>query len=273
MLSPDVFDYIRKVPAGDAQYEQAVQLMIEDNKKVRAVTYEGYFGSYKLPWDLLRLNEYFLSTLGHYVSPTAQVSPHAVVEGENVYIGDGARVLEFAVIRGPAYVGPGVMIGNHSLIRTCTSIGAGSVIGYGSEIKNSVVGENCWTHCCYVGDSVIGDNCSLGAGTVTANLRFGEENIMVDVLGKGKMDSGTDKLGVIMADDCKTGCNATLVPGVKLGPHSLVGPGVLLSQDLEPNKIALQSKQVLEIRDNVISLDRERTQQLREKLMRYSGQG
>jgi len=144
------------------------------------------------------------------------------------------------------------------------------VIGYSTEVKYSVIGDDCWTHSAYVGDSVIGDNCSLGAGTITANYRFDEENIKVCVLGKGKMDSGTNKLGIIMADNCKTGSNATIMPGVKVGPHSLVGPGVLLFTNLEPNKIAFQSRQVLEIKDNSMELDPEKAKQLRENLRKYA---
>jgi len=53
------------------------------------------------------------------------------------------------------------------------------------------------------------------------------------------VSSGTDKLGVIMGPDCKTGCNATLMPGAKVGPHSIVGPGVVLSDDLPPDKLIL----------------------------------
>lgn len=270
MLSPDVFDYIRRVPPGDSQYEQAVQKMIEDQKNVQAVAYDGFFGSYKLPWDLLRLNEYFLTNLQRYIDPTAQISRHAVIEGDQVHIGAGARVMEFAVLKGPCYVGPGAVIGNHCLIRNCSSIGAGSVIGYSTEVKYSVIGENCWTHSSYVGDSVIGDSCSLGVGTITANLRFDEQSVMVDVQGKGRMDSGTNKLGAIMADNCKTGSNATLMPGVKLGPHSLVGPGVLLQTDLAPNMMATQSKQVLEIRENDVSLDAATSLELKARLLKYA---
>ena len=83
------------------------------------------------------------------------------------------------------------------------------------------------------------------------------------------MDSGIAKLGAIMADDCKTGSNATLMPGVKVGPHSLVGPGVLLHIDLGPSQLALQDKQVLEIRDNKISLDPKRREKLKQKLLGY----
>lgn len=120
-----------------------------------------------------------------------------------------------------------------------------------------------------MGDSVIGDNCSLGAGTITANLRFDERNIFVDVLGKGKMDSGCNKLGAIMADNCKTGSNATLMPGVKIGPQAIVGPGVLMANDLGPNKIALQRKDSVEIRDNPVAMGPQSSEELREKLLRY----
>ncbi len=270
MLSPDVFDYIRRQPPGDSQYEQAVHAMIQDDKDVRAVTYEGFFGSYKLPWDLLKLNEHFLANQESYIAPSAQVSEHSVIKGDHVYIGPNVRVFEHSVVQGPCYIGEGAVIGNNTLIRNCTSIGAGSVIGYGTEVKNCVIGDNCWTHSAYVGDSVIGDNCSLGAGTVTANLRFDERNIKVEVLGKGRMDSGTNKLGVIMADNCRTGSNATLSPGVKLGPHSFVGPGVLLAKDLAPNKIALQGRQMVEVRDNPVSLSPETSARLKERLLKYA---
>jgi bifunctional UDP-N-acetylglucosamine pyrophosphorylase/glucosamine-1-phosphate N-acetyltransferase len=267
MLSPEIFSYIRQCPPGDAQYEQAIQKMIEQGRKVQAVQYQDFFGSYKLPWDLLVLNEYFLKRQETYIAPSAQISEHSIIKGDHVYIGENVRVLEHAVIQGPCYIGNGAVIGNNSLIRACTSIGDNTVIGYATEIKRSVIGEECWTHSSYVGDSVIGDYCSLGAGTVTANFRFDEENVSVEVVGKGKMDSGTQKLGAIMADNCKTGSNTTLMPGVKIGPHSLVGPGVLLFTDLAPNKVALLSKQVLDIRDNKVTLDHIRRAELRQGLI------
>ncbi|MGB9299439.1 MAG: hypothetical protein WCD51_02470, partial [Anaerolineae bacterium] len=113
-----------------------------------------------------------------------------------------------------------------------------SVVGFSSEIKRSLIGNNCWIHMSYVGDSIISDSCSLGAGTITANFRFDERAVAVNVKGE-EVSSGTDKLGVIMGHDCKTGCNATLMPGAKVGPHSTVGPGVVLSDDLPPDKLIM----------------------------------
>ena len=85
----------------------------------------------------------------------------------------------------------------------------GCVIGYGSEIKHSVFGRNVWTHRTYVGDSIVSDNCSFGAGTITANYRFDEEQVSVTVKGE-RVSTGTDKFGVIMAEGCRTGSNSVV---------------------------------------------------------------
>ncbi|OIO27316.1 hypothetical protein COX86_02055 [Candidatus Micrarchaeota archaeon CG_4_10_14_0_2_um_filter_60_11] len=269
-LTEGIFDYCRKRPVGDAQFEEALQAMIDDGRRVKAVGYKGFFGSYKYPWDLFRLNEHFLDSQKARIAKTAKISKRAVVKGKQVFIGENVRVFEGAIIEGPCFIGDGAVIGNNALVRGYASIGAGSVIGYSSEVKHSIIGDNCWTHSSYVGDSIIGDNCSLGAGTVTANYRFDEGKIKVNIHGKGRIETPLDKLGVIMADDCKTGSNSTLLPGVKVGPHSIVGPGVLLSGDLEPNKIVLVKKQTVEVVDNRIQLDPEKAAKLKERLLRYS---
>ena len=133
------------------------------------------------------------------------------------------------------------------------SFGPGCVIGFGSEIKHSIFGRNVWTHRGYVGDSIVSDNCSFGAGTITANFRFDEKDVLVNV-GEQRLSTGTDKFGVIMAEGCRTGSNSVLGPGVKIGPNSIVGPGVTLLEDLSPNKIALPTRASYEVRDNRLDL-------------------
>jgi bifunctional UDP-N-acetylglucosamine pyrophosphorylase/glucosamine-1-phosphate N-acetyltransferase len=110
------------------------------------------------------------------------------------------------------------------------------VVGEFSIVKRSVIMDHTNVpHLNYVADSLIGSNCNLGAGTVTANLRFDERSVKVRIKGK-KVDSGRRKLGVIMGDNCKTGINVSLMPGVKVGPNSVVGPGVVLYEDLAPGR-------------------------------------
>jgi bifunctional UDP-N-acetylglucosamine pyrophosphorylase/glucosamine-1-phosphate N-acetyltransferase len=233
-----IFEHIDRTPLSNYQLETAFQGLIDEGN-VEFVPYNGIFESFKYPWDLLAINEHLMSRLvtEPRISDQARISDRAVIDG-NVIIEEGVRVFENAVIRGPAYVGRNSVIGNNALVWNHSSIGANSVVGFSSEIKRSLIGNNCWIHMSYVGDSIISDSCSLGAGTITANFRFDERAVPVNVKGE-EVSSGTDKLGVIMGPDCKTGCNATLMPGAKVGPRSIVGPGVVLSDDLPPGKLIL----------------------------------
>jgi bifunctional UDP-N-acetylglucosamine pyrophosphorylase/glucosamine-1-phosphate N-acetyltransferase len=233
-----IFEYIDRTPLSNYQLETAYQGLIDEGN-VEFVPYDGIFESFKYPWDLLAINEHLMSRLvtEQRISAQARISDKAVIDG-NVIIEQGVRVFENAVIRGPAYIGPHSVIGNNVLVWNHSSVGARSVVGFSSEIKHSLIGDSCWIHMSYVGDSIISDNCALGAGTITANYRFDEQAVSVNVKGE-EVSSGTDKLGVIMGPNCKTGCNATLMPGVKVGPHSTVGPGVILGDDLHPDSLIL----------------------------------
>ena len=103
------------------------------------------------------------------------------------------------------------------------------------EVKNSIVMDHTNIgHLSYVGDSVIGSNCNLGAGTTIANLRLDEKPIKMEVGGK-VVSSGRRKLGTIIADNVKTGINCTINVGVKIGPDSAVGPGAIIHGDIPPN--------------------------------------
>jgi len=246
-----IFDHIARTPLSNYQLEAAYQQLIDEGN-VEFVPYDGVFESFKYPWDPLTINEYLMRSFitEPRVSEQAHVSDKAVIDG-NVVIEAGVRVLEHAVIRGPAYIGRNSVIGNNVLIWNHSSIGPDSVVGFSSEIKHSLIGGDCWIHMSYVGDSILSDNCSLGAGTITANFRFDETEVPVKVQEE-RVCSGTDKLGVIMGEDCRTGCNATLMPGVKVGPHSIVGPGVVLRDDLAPDSMIMGPAPYVTTRNEII---------------------
>ena len=64
-------------------------------------------------------------------------------------------------------------VGPNCFIRAGTSLGRNVRVGNACEIKNSVVMDGTHVgHLSYVGDSMFGEKCNLGAGTITANLRF-----------------------------------------------------------------------------------------------------
>ena len=269
LMTKRIFSYLKKIPVSDHQYEDAIQKFIENKNKVRAVSYDGFFAGYKYPWDLFRMNAFLMDSQikNQRIEEDVQISESAKVEG-NVWIRKGTKILDNACVKGPCYIGANTIIGNNCLVRGYASIGDNCIVGFTSEIKSSLIGDNCLLHMNYIGDSIISDNCLFGAGATTANFRFDEKNIAVMVDGK-KVDSSTNKLGAIMGDHSKAGINSALAPGVKLGPYSIVGAGVHLQEDLEPGKMMSLDKKNNIVKENTLTISREEKQKLTEVLKKY----
>ncbi|MFQ6120859.1 MAG: hypothetical protein ACE5KE_13380, partial [Methanosarcinales archaeon] len=79
-----------------------------------------------------------------------------------------------------------------------------------------------------IGDSIIGKNCNFGAGTKIANFRFNGKPISIEIAGK-KYKTETNKLGAIIEDGVKTGCNVVINPGSYIGKNSWIYPNVVVS--------------------------------------------
>jgi bifunctional UDP-N-acetylglucosamine pyrophosphorylase/glucosamine-1-phosphate N-acetyltransferase len=77
-------------------------------------------------------------------------------------------------------------------------------------------------HLSYVGDSVIGENCNLGAGTKIANLRLDKKNVIA-----GGIQTNRRKLGAVMGDGVQTGINCSINTGTVIGGGAWIGPGAV----------------------------------------------
>jgi len=228
------------VSSTDDVYERALSNMMKDDCEVKAVRYNGFWKAIKYPWDIFPVMEHFLKEGGRSISPKAEISKTAVIEGD-VLIEEGVKVLENAVIKGLCYIGRNSVIGNNALIRDNSHIGEGCVVGFSTEIKHCYIGGNCWFHQNYFGDSIIGNDCSFGAGTVSANLRLDERDITVRVGGED-INTGSNKLGALVGDGVRTGIHVGLMPGIRVGEGCFVGPHVCLTEDLPSGKMALAEK-------------------------------
>ena len=142
--------------------------------------------------------------------------------------------MENAVVKGPVYLGRGTVVGNNTLVRSYSHVGANCIIGFASEIKDSYIEDGCSFCMNYIGDSIIGDHCYFGTGTVTANLRFDQKPVLVRV-GSDMIDSGVANLGALIGPDCRFGVNVNIMPGIKIGPGSTIGPESCLTQDVPLN--------------------------------------
>jgi len=266
VMTKRIFDYYKRIPASDHQYEDAIQKFIQEKNIVRPIRYDGFFAGYKYPWDLFTINEHLMNMeiKKQTIEENVNISEKAKVEG-NVWIRGGTKILEGACIRGPCYIGANSFIGNNSLVWNYSSIGNKCVVGFSNEIKHSLIGDDCWFHLNYIGDSIILDNCLFGAGTITANFRFDEKNVKLTIDGK-KIDSGTDKLGAIIGDNCKTGINVCISPGTRIGPDSIVGPNVNLQNDLDPSETIWVDKKSYVVTKNKLAVSSEKKQQLMKRL-------
>lgn len=238
-----LFEELKKVSTDrDDRYEVALDKLMQEST-FEAVKYDGFWQPIKFPHHVLSVNKFFLSKLKKQISKKAEIAKSAVIKGE-VVIEDGAKIFEHAVISGPAYIGKNAIVANNALVRE-SSIGKRSVVGYNTEIARSYIGDDTWFHSNYVGDSVIGNNCSFGAGAICANLRLDEKEI-----GDSKMN----KLGAIMGDDVRVGVNTSIMPGVKIGSNTMISSGLTIAQDIEANKY-VSGKTELSIKENRAVLD------------------
>jgi len=247
VLSPEVFDKVRETKLSkrkELELTDTLNLMIKEGSPVLAVQISSReWLDIGRPWDLLEANSRVLSLTEPYV--LGNVESGARLVGA-VTVAEDARVRSGAYVEGPVFIGEGADIGPNCYIRPYTSIGKNVRVGNACEIKNSIVMNGTHIgHLSYVGDSVIGENCNLGAGTTVANLRFDGKNVKVMVKGKPQ-DSGRTKLGVILGDNVKTGVNASLMPGVKVGNDSWIGAGVVVYHDVPPKSFLLLKQEVEE---------------------------
>ena len=179
------------------------------------------------PWNLLDANEYLLA--GNDSEIAGVVEPYATLNGD-IRVGNGSIIRNGSYITGPVIIGENCDIGPNCFIRPGTAIGDNVRIGNAVEVKNSTVmdGTNIG-HLSYVGDSVIGRGCNLGAGTKIANLRHDGRNIRAVVKGES-VDTGRRKLGAIMGDGVHTGINTSINVGVMLAAGMSTRPGEVVMQ-------------------------------------------
>ncbi|RJS82130.1 glucose-1-phosphate thymidylyltransferase [Candidatus Bathyarchaeota archaeon] len=248
VFSTEIFEKIKKTKAsvrGEWEITDAISLLLKEKTVLGVEISKDEWLDIGRPWDLLKANRWILQRTEHKVLGTVENGAHLIGP---VSVAETARIRSGAYIEGPAFIDEESDIGPNCYIRPCTSIGKKVRIGNACEIKNSIIMDNTHIgHLSYVGDSIIGENCNLGAGTITANYRLDAKTIKMKIKDK-VVDSERTKLGAVLGDNVKAGINTLFMPGVKVGCNSWIGPNVVVYRDLPPNTIILL-KQSLEQRE------------------------
>ena len=156
------------------------------------------------------------------------INPYVVI-GKKNKIGNNVEILPFTHIEN-ATLESGVKVGPFSRLRPGSLLSKGSRVGNFVEVKKSKVGKNSKiNHLSYVGDTIIGKNVNIGAGTITCNY-------------DGKKKNKTKIL-----DGAFIGSNTSLIAPIKIGKKAVVGAGSTLSKNVKDKSLSLTRANQLEI--------------------------
>ena len=228
VFDKSVFKFkLRKSQRGEYEIIDYINALIK-KERVVCENVKGRWLSVGYPWDLIEANSVLVSEMKNDIK--GKVEKNVIVKGK-LKAGKGTKILSGTYIKGNVIIGENCLIGPNCYLRGNTSIGNGCHIGQAVEIKNSIIMDNAKVpHLSYIGDSVIGKNSNLGAGTITANLKHDNKNVRSVVKGK-IVDTGRRKFGTIIADDVHTGINTTIYPGRKIWPGVSTLPGEIIDKD------------------------------------------
>jgi UDP-N-acetylglucosamine diphosphorylase / glucose-1-phosphate thymidylyltransferase / UDP-N-acetylgalactosamine diphosphorylase / glucosamine-1-phosphate N-acetyltransferase / galactosamine-1-phosphate N-acetyltransferase len=220
------------------------------------------------PWQLLEANWFMAEALcsavevdsvgeGSTIDPSAHIEGHVVLGRNctigrhvlirgNVIVGDNTEIVDGAMILGNAVIGADCSIRHGCLIEGGSVVGNRCVVGHGAELSG-VIFDTVYLYHYMEFSGIIGRNTDLGAATVCGTLRFDNAETVHTVKGRRERPRNFAN-ATYLGDFCRTGVNAILMPGVKTGVYSIVGPGVVLMEDLPDNKI-IMVKQETTLRD------------------------
>jgi len=131
-----------------------------------------------------------------------------------IYIAKNCKIMDGAILRGPIFINEGSIVKMGATIYGGTSIGKNCVVG--GEIKNSIINNfSNKAHHGYLGDSIIGKWCNLGAGSSTSNVKNNGSDVMLQ-LANAELNAG-NKFGLLMGDYSRSAINTSFNTGTVVG--------------------------------------------------------
>ena len=154
------------------------------------------------------------------IGKNVEIEPY-VVFANNVQIGNNVKILSFSHLEG-VKIENNVSIGPYARLRPGSKIKSGSKIGNFVEVKKTIIDKNSKVnHLSYIGDTEVGKNVNIGAGTITCNY-------------DGKKKSKTK-----IKDKVFVGSNTSLVAPVTLNEKSVIGSGSVITKNVNKGSLAL----------------------------------
>tara|TARA_B100000029_G_scaffold497943_1_gene566107 strand:+ start:752 stop:1363 length:612 start_codon:yes stop_codon:yes gene_type:complete len=164
------------------------------------------------------------------IGKNVTIEPYVVI-GEKVKIFNNVKIMSFSHLEN-VKIENNVNIGPFARLRPGTVLSSGSRVGNFVEIKKGKIGKNSKiNHLSYIGDTEIGQNVNIGAGTITCNY------------------DGVKKNKTKIKDNVFVGSNSSLVAPVTLNKKSIIGAGSVITKNVSNNSLSLTRSPQLEIKN------------------------
>ena len=164
------------------------------------------------------------------IGKNVRIDPYVVIK-EKVKIQNNVKIFSFSHLEN-VKIENNVSVGPYARIRPGTILKSGSKIGNFVEVKKSKIGKGSKvSHLSYIGDSFLGKNVNIGAGTITCNY------------------DGFKKSKTNIKDKVFIGSNSSLVAPITINENSVVGAGSVITKNVKKNALALTRSSQIEIKN------------------------
>ena len=164
------------------------------------------------------------------IGKNVSIDPYVVI-GEKVKIQNNVKIFSFSHLEN-VKIENNVSVGPYARIRPGTILKSGSRVGNFVEVKKSTIGKGSKVnHLSYIGDSLLGKNVNIGAGTITCNY------------------DGVKKSKTKIKDKVFVGSNSSLVAPVTINENSVVGAGSVITKNVKKKSLALTRSSQVEIKN------------------------
>ena len=164
------------------------------------------------------------------IGKNVSIDPYVVIR-KKVKIQNNVKIFSFSHLEN-VRIENNVNIGPYARLRPGTILRSGSRIGNFVEVKKSTIEKNSKiNHLSYIGDTSLGKNVNIGAGTITCNY------------------DGVKKNKTIIKDNVFIGSNSSLVAPVTINEKSIVGAGSVITKNVKKESLALTRSSQVEIKN------------------------
>ena len=162
------------------------------------------------------------------IGKNVSIDPYVVI-GEKVKIQNNVKIFSFSHLEN-VKIENNVNVGPYARLRPGTILKSGARVGNFVEVKKSTIGKGSKVnHLSYIGDSFLGKNVNIGAGTITCNY------------------DGVKKNKTNIKDKVFIGSNSSLVAPVTINENSIVGAGSVITKNVRKKSLALTRSSQVEI--------------------------